>query len=1169
MMRAPQFPGHPKGFALVVTLSLMILLTILAVGLLTLSSVSLRQSASGEAMAQARQNARLSIQLALGQLQSLSGQDTRVTASSRMFDTSHAVQTGVWRSWEGTDHDSDGRPNVPRYDTKMKASQPADPPGASDQGRFLGWLSSPTAFDTTPDPAAFPNSAKVVTADYVPMIADASVTDPDGKVYLKPTMVRGTGGNMGALAWWTGGNNAKAMINTDASPKPTTAVDWQLRVRSNGQADAKTMGLANLHQDYDGKVSLPSDKTFQLVTPASDLRKFHDLTSSSRGLLTNTATGGWRKDMSLMTERYASLPSTGLPFFTLAPGKDQTASKASPSSFPPNALLYPWSNYRATAGSPGWAQVPPICSWDALVDYTQQYRQLDSMMAARTSMPSFCIGSGDRYNFQEKVRRAPQISRVQWIYSLGSVLSSQLNDPTGGPARWGTSYLTGLLVTPVLTLWNPYNVELSINNFGLTIQETAPLMFSFSVAGVTYPPSTLSEISKAGTGYERFNLLVNQPIILRPGASRIFSLASKIPIDNAGAASVLLVPGYTPRGGYLFYGINKGNNVYAAATDSFAVESISYDGLTNEGKNGRGIVFDILIDNLYKAAHHSVYDVNEMGGTAVMDALYPPLTRRLAAKVGEVAGEFSQPVASALFGYRMASAMPADPRLKHLFSKGMLQTNPLCYYSELGFGDDVNAVTSMAGSGVYHPINAPYDFAFEEIQGWNDVRLPQWDIATGSSFIVSGLQSNDGLTRCVMAELPTRPLQSLADLEHFDARNNNPITPYQFNLIGNGSAQPVFAPTQTYVTTSYNNGMCNDDCYNLNHVLFDDWFFSSIAPDLQNFSAVAKRPIQTVYEDHLKGTTRLPNRFYLPTDDAAAPTVAEAVARDFTPPKAYQTIASKLEVEGMFNLNSVSLDAWKAILRQGRDAKVPYLDGNGRTVLGAASSYAFPRTSIAGDMGTDSSAKTSGLFAGAAEIAGQRVLTDVQIDALASQIVTEIKKRGPFLSLAEFVNRQLVTDKDRAIAGTIQKALDNLAQLASSPSNPYQALQARSVQITAPPPGNTDYKFPEAALGWSLFGVPGWVRQADILRPLAPIVSVRDDTFTIRAYGDARAKDDATKIVAKAWCEVIVRRQAEFLDTRDAATVQPYSTAMTQTVNKTFGRRYRVVSFRWLSPSEI
>ena len=46
-----------RGFALVVTLSLMMLLAIVAIGLLTLSSVSLRASAQGDAIATARTNA--------------------------------------------------------------------------------------------------------------------------------------------------------------------------------------------------------------------------------------------------------------------------------------------------------------------------------------------------------------------------------------------------------------------------------------------------------------------------------------------------------------------------------------------------------------------------------------------------------------------------------------------------------------------------------------------------------------------------------------------------------------------------------------------------------------------------------------------------------------------------------------------------------------------------------------------------------------------------------------------------------------------------------------------------------------------------------------------------------------------------------------------------------
>ena len=115
-------------------------------------------------------------------------------------------------------------------------------------------------------------------------------------------------------------------------------------------------------------------------------------------------------------------------------------------------------------------------------------------------------------------------------------------------------------------------------------------------------------------------------------------------------------------------------------------------------------------------------------------------------------------------------------------------------------------------------------------------------------------------------------------------------------------------------------------------------------------------------------------------------------------------------------------------------------------------------------------------------------------------------------------------------------------------------------------PGGVEsgYEFPDAAEGEGTYGLPGWTRQADILRPLAPIMTARDDTFTIRAYGDAR--DAANNITAKAVCETVVRRTRNYVDPADEAdsTSNPRSEE-----NKLFGRRFEVVSFRWLSSEEI
>jgi hypothetical protein len=106
----------------------MILLTIIAVGLLTLSGISLRASSQGEAMQTARANARMALMLAIAQVQKHTGPDQRVTmaADQRTKSTdgkesSAAVGnrhwTGVYKAWPAT---SKTRPSP----------------------EFLGWLTS-------------------------------------------------------------------------------------------------------------------------------------------------------------------------------------------------------------------------------------------------------------------------------------------------------------------------------------------------------------------------------------------------------------------------------------------------------------------------------------------------------------------------------------------------------------------------------------------------------------------------------------------------------------------------------------------------------------------------------------------------------------------------------------------------------------------------------------------------------------------------------------------------------------------------------------------------------------------------------------------------------------------------------------------------------------------
>jgi hypothetical protein len=78
-------------------------------------------------------------------------------------------------------------------------------------------------------------------------------------------------------------------------------------------------------------------------------------------------------------------------------------------------------------------------------------------------------------------------------------------------------------------------------------------------------------------------------------------------------------------------------------------------------------------------------------------------------------------------------------------------------------------------------------------------------------------------------------------------------------------------------------------------------------------------------------------------------------------------------------------------------------------------------------------------------------------------------------------------------------------------------------------------------------------------------LQVRSDYFRIRTCGEAL--DASGKVIARAWCETFVQRGSSFTDPRDAAFRNPSS--LTAEPNRVFGRKFDIVSFRWLNSNEI
>jgi hypothetical protein len=91
----------------------------------------------------------------------------------------------------------------------------------------------------------------------------------------------------------------------------------------------------------------------------------------------------------------------------------------------------------------------------------------------------------------------------------------------------------------------------------------------------------------------------------------------------------------------------------------------------------------------------------------------------------------------------------------------------------------------------------------------------------------------------------------------------------------------------------------------------------------------------------------------------------------------------------------------------------------------------------------------------------------------------------------------------------------------------------------------------------SLSGLPGTLKQQDIIRALAPIMTTRGDTFKLRAYGEVKFQN---QVKSKALCEATIQRFPEYID----YSLEPHELPSKDSLNDKFGRRLKIIDFRWI-----
>ncbi|HEY9249158.1 MAG TPA: hypothetical protein VIO38_08505, partial [Rariglobus sp.] len=222
---------------------------------------------------------------------------------------------------------------------------------------------------------------------------------------------------------------------------------------------------------------------------------------------------------------------------------------------------------------------------------------------------------------------------------------------------------------------------------------------------------------------------------------------------------------------------------------------------------------------------------------------------------------------------------------------------------------------------------------------------------------------------------------------------------------------------------------------------------------------------------------------------------------------------------------------------------------------------------------------------------GYRTLTSAQIDALAKAIVEQIRNRGPFVSLGDFINRRLKDNPDttepatapkfnyiESVKGTLQEAIDHTPVSGSSSLNNRYGYYPLNRAGAYPANHGQDYEVLFGATegntingsGSEAYGSPQSVTQADILSAIGPALSARSDTFVVRTYGDVT--NPATgEITSRAWCEAVVQRTIEPITRKSSDPASPdyYEPAPGTVANPDLGRRFKIISFRWLSSSDI
>jgi hypothetical protein len=1154
MTKSPTPPALPfnrpgaaeRGFALVVTLMLMVLLAVLSVGLLGLSTVTLRTSSRGAALAEARANANMALMMAIGQLQRELGPDSRISAPHDAGSPSGGRPrwTAVYDAWKAPD----------------STGNEADTP-ESRVVNFRDWLVS-----------AAPGAS---TADEIELVGAGTLgvnAVPEDLIRVPSLTVNANGSN-GRIAWWTSDEGMKAKVNAGpdmTTPQPEIS-NPLFHAQSPPHPDHRVFPTLAGFDWIDGQRQLAL--TNAQVHLAAGLGNaaigsaFHDLTVHSAGVLADVRTGRLKSDLTqLLSRPIAELEDKPLYLANGRINRFDISKDGAVSNLP---FVRPWNAVRNTPEQWG-------INLEELALFHNIHREIDWAGGEPTLVTAGSVGdlALDRYH----IYRRHVVEAMQFIFSMQAVRS-------GGSADAPT-YRMQLMLDGVVVLSNPNDVRMRF---------PAGLVRMVDLKGIAYDARL--KVTKANGSVEERTT--------RPPDGRLFigyieggfggtpaagfelgpGEAAAFGSTTASGFNLNLRRGFVPSGGVTMNSWRLGGTTEAervqmenlSPSDTVEIEFVRNSKATNNSNS----------NTYFQAWHGATGSQRRIFESAnltqnfdstygnLVDSLLPPkigvTTPNLKVSDYIISDTNPRPKPVMLFSIvRNVEKNAGGANPDALASRPNLLGDPAIGTAGTLFGntlpDDLHKSQTLVTAKALN-------FNFETFAAGEGGR----DVYHGGA----RQPSSGGELQAIKRRIPLAPPLSLGAFEnaiagglcvHYgdpnvtDAWNtagpgvdptktglnssSGHCFPFISKAIGNSFANPFLAAGQVHRPgsgTSTRTRVATDPSWMANTALWDSWFLSGIVDGSGTAAANPmkdQRSPRAQFKDLAEGTGSLRNsRYRFHPHQSREAALDELFTGENFKGSALGSLPKYLLIDGAFNVNSTSAEAWAAMFRSVADQEL--LVANGGT-KGFKNPY--------GTLGYAADDSTSGQKA---DWSGLRDLTDAQITDLAEAVVEEVKARGPFLSMADFVNRRPNdTNNAHQVVGALQAAIDK-----SGLNDRFTAGNRKVTQADFDPlvggAGVDEEPAPARAVG-----AAGHLRQANILTALGSQISVRSDTFVIRTYGDSR--DRSGKVQARAFCEAVVQRVPEFLDPVDSPEVSPVSP-----INQLFGRDFEVVSFRWLSPSEI